>query len=164
MEEAKIFLSLTDDISGNTHLEQSIACIGVPTCQIGIAESQKLLNDIIEHFKEKGFTKDVLPRIHISGCGNSCGIHQACLIGFSGRKVRVDNELKEAFELYINGSFEEGSSRIGKSYGVFESEAIKEFLYELALDMEKKNINFHDYIELHEDYINDLVSKYSMNI
>lgn len=159
-KEAKIFLSLTDEIGGNTHLEQSVACIGVPTCQIGIAESQKMLNMIIDYFKERNYTKDVLPRIHISGCGNSCGIHQACLIGLTGRKVKIGDELKDAFELYMNGSFEEGSARIGKSYGIIEVEKIPEFFYELALLIEKKNINFQEYINQYESEVNNLVSKF----
>ena len=159
-KEAKLLLSLTDDIGGKTHLEQSVSCIGVPICQMGILESQTLLKNILEYFKEREYTKDVLPRIHISGCGNSCGIHQACMIGFTGKKKKIDDVLKDVFELHINGSFEVGNTRLGKVYGVLLAEDIPEFLYELALMVERKNINFQDYIEENEEEFKNLLNSY----
>lgn len=159
-EEAEKLLNETKNLGGETHLEQSISCIGVPTCQIGLLESQKMLNEIIEYFKEKNYTKDVLPRIHISGCGNSCGIHEACLIGLTGKKKKVNDELQDTFEIHINGSFEEGSARLGKVYGQILAKEIPEFLYELSLLIEKKNINFHDFIDKYENELEDLVDKY----
>ncbi|MDU5723948.1 nitrite/sulfite reductase [Clostridium butyricum] len=159
-EEAEKLLNETQNLGGETHLEQSISCIGVPTCQIGLLESQKMLNEIIEYFKEKNYTKDVLPRIHISGCGNSCGIHEACLIGLTGKKKKVNDELQDTFEIHINGSFEEGSARLGKVYGQILAKEIPEFLYELSLLIEKKNINFHDFIDKYENELEDLVDKY----
>ncbi|MGN0145385.1 MAG: nitrite/sulfite reductase, partial [Clostridium sp.] len=159
-EEAEKVLAETENIGGETHLEQSVSCIGVPTCQIGILESQKLLNDIIKYFREKHYTKDVLPRIHISGCGNSCGIHEASLIGFTGKKKKIDGELQEVFELYINGSFEEGNARLGTKYGELLAEEIPEFLYELALLLESKNINFHDFVQMYKGELQELVDKY----
>ena len=159
-EEAKKMLELTQDLGGETHLEQSVSCIGVPICQIGIVESQKTLNSIIDYFKEKGYKKDVLPRVHISGCGNSCGIHEAALIGFTGTRKKVDGNLEDAFELHINGSFEDRKARLGKVYGCILAKEVPEFLYELALLLEKRNINFHDYVEKHEEELIGLVDKY----
>lgn len=159
-KEAEMLINLTEGRGGETHLEQSISCIGIPTCQVGILDSQDQLRNIIDYFREKGLNKDILPRVHISGCMNSCGIHQACLIGLTGRKKKVDGELKDVFELHINGSFEDDNARLGKIYGVIPKEDIPEFLYELALLIEPKNINFHEYIEQHEDEFNKLVEKY----
>lgn len=159
-DEAKKILEITQDRGGETALEQSVSCIGVPTCQIGILESQKTLNDIFDYFKQKGYKKDVLPRVHISGCGNSCGIHEAALIGFTGTRKKVDGILEDAFELHINGSFEDGKARLGKVYGCLLAREIPEFLYELALILEKRNINFHDYVETNEEELINLVDKY----
>ena len=159
-KEAEKVIKETENLGGETHLEQSVACIGVPICQIGLLESQKMLNNIIDYFREKNYTKDVLPRIHISGCGNSCGIHQACLIGFTGRKKKIDGELQDTFELHINGSFEEGNARLGKVYGQILAKEIPEFLYELALLVEEKNINFHDFVENYEEELQQIVDKY----
>lgn len=159
-KEAEKIIKETENLGGETHLEQSVSCIGVPICQIGLLESQKTLNNIIDYFRQKHYTKDVLPRIHISGCGNSCGIHQACLIGLTGKKKKVDGELQDTFELHINGSFEEGSARLGKIYGQILAKEIPEFLYELALFVEDKNINFHDFVENYEEELQQIVDKY----
>ncbi|MGL4663502.1 MAG: nitrite/sulfite reductase, partial [Clostridium butyricum] len=61
---------------------------------------------------------------------------------------------------HINGSFEEGSARLGKVYGQILAKEIPEFLYELSLLIEKKNINFHDFIDKYENELEDLVDKY----
>lgn len=159
-EEAKKILEITQGMGAETALEQSVSCIGVPICQVGILESQKMLNDIIQYFREKNYKKDILPRVHISGCGNSCGIHQAALIGLTGTRKKVDDKLEDAFELHINGSFEDGEARLGKVYGVILATDIPEFLYKLALLIEKRNINFHDYVEKYEEELSELVGNY----
>lgn len=159
-KEAEKLIKFTEERGGKNHLEQSVSCIGVPICQMGILESQKVLRDIIDYFREKKFTKDVLPRVHISGCMNSCGIHQASLIGLTGRKKKVDGELTDVFELHVNGSFEDRNARLGKIYGEIPASEIPEFLYELALLIEPKDINFYDYLEKYEDEFNELVGKF----
>ena len=159
-EEAEKVLKETESLGGETHLEQSISCIGVPICQVGLLESQKMLNEIIDYFRKKNYTKDILPRIHISGCGNSCGIHEASLIGLTGKKKKVDGELQDTFELHINGSFEEGSARLGKIYGQILAKEIPEFLYELAVLIEEEKVNFHDFVKNNENKIQELVDKY----
>jgi sulfite reductase beta subunit-like hemoprotein len=79
--EAEEFLEFTKHIGGENRLERSVACIGVPTCQMGILDSQETLKEVITYFKEKNFTEDVLPQIHISGCPNSCSAHEISEIG-----------------------------------------------------------------------------------
>ena len=160
-DEAEKVLDITEGRGGETHLEQSVSCIGVPTCQIGICESQKTLFDILKYFREKGYKKDVLPRVHISGCMNSCGIHEASMIGFAGSRKRIDGELKDVFEVHINGSFEEGNARLGKIYGYILSEKVPEFLYELALKVEGKGINFDNFVDKYENELEELVKAYS---
>ena len=159
-KEAEKLLKLTEGRGGETHLEQSVSCIGVPICQMGLLNSQKVLRDIIDYFREKRMTKDIIPRIHISGCMNSCGIHQACQLGLTGRKKRVDGELSDVYELHVNGSFEDGNARLGKIYGEIPEAEIPKFLYELALLIEPKNINFNDYLEKYEEEFDKLVGKF----
>ena len=159
-QEAKKILEVTQGVSAETALEQSVSCIGVPICQVGILESQKMLNDIIGYFRDKNYKKDVLPRIHISGCGNSCGIHEATLIGLTGTRKNIDDKLEDAFELHINGSFEEGKARLGKIYGCILVKDIPEFFYKLALTIEKRSMNFHDYVENYEEELIDLINYY----
>jgi ferredoxin-nitrite reductase len=159
-DEAKALLELTQNLGGETALEQSVSCIGVPICQVGILESQKTLNQILNYFKEKGYTKDVLPRIHISGCPNSCGVHEVGAIGFTGKRKRVNDVVEDVFQLHINGSFEDNNARLGKVYGDLLAREIPEFLYELALLLENKNIDFIDYLNSNESEFEELITKY----
>lgn len=58
--------------------------------------------------------QDVLPPVYISGCGNSCGVHQIGAIGLVGKKAKVDGTLKGVFEVFMNGNHEEDYKRILK--------------------------------------------------
>lgn len=159
-EEAENLLKVTQNIGGETALEQSVACIGVPTCQVGILESQKTLNEIINYFKEKGYSKDVLPRVHISGCPNSCGVHEVAGIGLTGKRKKINDTTEDVFALHINGSFEDNNARLGKVYGDILAREIPKFLYELALLLENKNVNFYNYISANETEFAELIAKY----
>jgi ferredoxin-nitrite reductase len=159
-EEARTLLDLTQNLGGETTLEQSVSCIGVPICQVGILESQKTLNEIINYFREKGFKKDVLPRVHISGCPNSCGVHEVGSIGFTGKRKKVNDTVEDVFQLHLNGSFEDNNARLGKVYGDMLARDIPQFLYELAISIDNRNTNFNDYIHTNESELAELVNKY----
>ena len=136
-EEAKKVLEMTQNLGGETALEQSVSCIGVPICQVGILESQKTLNNIINYFKEKGYKKDVLPRVHVSGCGNSCAVHEVVAIGLTGKRKKVNDNVEDVFELHINGSFETDKAKLGKIYGDILACEIPKFLYESIITCRK---------------------------
>lgn len=159
-EEAKELLEITEDMGGKTVFEQSVSCIGVPTCQVGLCNSQGTLNAILDYFKEKKFTKDVLPRIYISGCGNSCGVHQVGPIGFTGKKKRVNDEVQECFSLYVDGSFAANKTKLGDCYGDMLASKIPEFLYELAVSIDKCELRYDEYIKVKKDEFESLVNKY----
>lgn len=160
-EEAKRVLDLTQDIGGETSIEQSVSCIGVPICQVGILESQKTLNNIIAYFKEKNYKKDVLPRVHVSGCGNSCAVHEVVGIGFTGKRKRVNDNVEDVFELHINGSFEVGNARLGKVYGDILALEVPEFLYQLSLLIENKSVDFYEFVKNNENELIEFVEKYT---
>lgn len=129
--EAKKILELSKKISGDSKLEKSISCIGVPICQMGIQNSQKMLHNIIDYFREN-VDKEImnkLPRIYISGCPNSCGVHQIGHIGLSGKIKKIDGTPTDVFEISICGNFEVGKSRLGTSIGDFKASDIPEFLH-----------------------------------
>lgn len=159
-EEAKRILNVTEDIGGETNLDQSVACIGIPTCQMGLCNSQGLLNNILEYFKEKNFTEDILPKVYISGCGNSCGVHEIGAIGFTGKKKRVNDKIEECFELHIGGSYKVGYAKLGKIYGDMVDVKIPEFLYELATVIKTENISFNEFVTNKENEFKLIVNKY----
>ena len=159
-EEAKQLLQITDSMSGKTELEQSVSCIGAPTCQIGLCNSQGTLRQILQHFKFKNYNQDVLPRVYLSGCQNSCGVHQIGALGFTGKKKKVDGAVAECFTFSVGGKFGADKTQLGHSYGEMVSTKIPEFLYELAQAVEKSNLDFERYIVEEEAVFNALVEKY----
>jgi ferredoxin-nitrite reductase len=160
IEQAKELLELTKEIRMKTRLEQSSSCIGVPTCQIGVQESQKLLGDILSYFRKIGFTEDYLPALHISGCMNSCGRHQVNEIGFRGKKKRVEETMKDVYTLFIGGKTSEEDTYLAKEYGDILAERIPAFLYELALQLKEKNIEFYAYREKYKEEFHAILDSY----
>ncbi|MEG0669936.1 nitrite/sulfite reductase [Clostridium sp.] len=159
-KEAERLLAITENITSKTMVKQSVACIGAPTCQIGQCNSQGLLRMVVDYFEEKSFNSDVLPRIYISGCGNSCGTHQIGAIGFTGKKKRIDGDVVECFTLYVGGSFAIDKAKMGQSYGDIISSKIPEFLYEIALIVKKSDMKFIDYVDNNKDEFKKIVEKY----
>lgn len=159
-DEAKILLELTEGKGGETSLEQSSACIGVPTCQIGIAESQLLLRDIIEYFNEREFNKDILPALHISGCNNSCGTHQIGALGFAGKKKKINDVSEECFQLHMDGRKGIDGVELGKVVGDIRRQDIPKFLYELAIDVDKLGITYEEYVKNSDNNLEAIINTY----
>lgn len=158
--EAREILELTENMGSTTNLEQSVACIGVPTCQIGLCNSQGTLNSIIDYFKEKEFKSDVLPKVYISGCGNSCGVHQIGGIGFTGKKKKVGEKIEECFTMFVGGKLGVGKTNLGNQYGDIQSSKIPELLYELALRVEDSKLSFDEYLRKNEGEFKEIINKY----
>lgn len=143
-----------------TPIASSSACIGVPTCQMGILESQKALRNIIGYFNEKGKYFDVLPPIYISGCGNSCGAHQIGGIGLTGKKGKVGDVLKGIFEVYMNGCCKEDETRLGDYMGDVAEEYVGECFYQLAEKVIASGMNFKQYVTKHAEDIKGHLKNY----
>lgn len=161
-KEAEKMLEITKGMSGLTRIEQSIACIGVPTCQIGVLNGQGTLNKIIDLFREKGVIKDILPRVHISGCPNSCGVHEIGEIGLMGKKKKVDEETYNVFALHLEGSPMVGGTKLGKYYGDILEDKVPEFLFELSMAIEKENLTFLEWINVNEIKLQELITRFSV--
>lgn len=160
--EAKQLLDLTEDMSAKTKFEQSISCIGVPICQIGLCNSQGTLNAVMDYFKENNYRLDVLPTMHFSGCQNSCGVHQIGSIGFTGKKKRVGDKVDECFTLFVGGAYGVGDTKLGVACGDIPASTIPGFLLELAKKVEESNLEFDNYLTEKEDEFRELVKKYEV--
>lgn len=158
--EAKELLNLTQNLGGETLLEQSTACIGVPVCQIGIGHSQFLLNEIIEYFNQKEFDKDILPSIRISGCNNSCGTHQIGKLGFAGKKKRVNDNSIEVYQLYMDGRKGTNGAYLGKLVGDITREDIPKFLYDLSVEIDSLGITYDEFVKNNTNNLEAIVNKY----
>ena len=158
--EAKKLLELTEEMGAKTKFEQSVACIGVPICQIGLCNSQGTLNSVLDYFKENNNRLDILPKVHFSGCQNSCGVHQISAIGFTGKKKRVGDKVDECFTLCVGGAYGVGETKLGVAIGDIAAVKIPELLLELSNDVEKNNLSFDDYLIKKEKEFRELVAKY----
>ena len=70
-EQVKELNEIVKNYNGQTKIRQSVSCIGVPTCQLGIEQSQTLLKNILTYLSDNNIKEDKLPSVHISGCHNS---------------------------------------------------------------------------------------------
>ena len=159
-KEAERVLDLTSKYSAETRLDQSVACIGVPTCQMGVSNSQHLLEDVIKYFDDNKCKKDILPSLHISGCPNSCGVPQIGAIGLSGKNKRIDNVSTPVYEISIGGKVGVGISRFGKVYGDIKEVEVKVFLLELYKEIEASGTTFEDFVYNQEDKFKKIIDKY----
>ena len=73
-----------------------------------------------------------MPRIYISGCPNSCSRHPVAALGFSGCRVKIDGESREAFECHIGGKVGMDVTALAKKAGVILAEKIPEMVAELG--------------------------------
>ena len=160
--EAKELLELTEDMGAKTKFEQSVSCIGIPTCQIGLCNSQATLNSVLDYFKENNSRLDILPKIHFSGCANSCGVHQISSIGFTGKKKRVGDKVDECFTLYVDGDYGIGKTKLGTPIGDIPAVKIPEFLLKLSNVVEESNLNFEEYINREKEDFKVLFNKYAV--
>ena len=161
-EEAKKVLEGTKDMTLKTRIDASVSCIGIPVCQMGRCNSQGLLQNIIEYFNKEGYTSDVLPRVHISGCPNSCAVHEIGEIGFMGIKKMVEGKPSDALQLFVGGEVEEGKTVLAETLGDFLPERIPEFLYELSKKVEASGIEFHRYIQDKEEELQAFIDEYKV--
>lgn len=159
-EQAQELLEITEDIRMKSKLEQSVSCIGVPTCQMGIEQSQKLVCDILKYLKENNTSDKYLPSIHISGCQNSCSRHQINEIGFAGGKRKVGDNLEDVFDLYVGGIFSREKTELGRKIGTIIMRDIPKFINDLALELNKNEMSFRKYLSEKENDFNEIVKPY----
>lgn len=122
-------------------VRMSVSCVGTPTCQAGINQSQKLCQAIVRAVAETDIDENRLPKLYISGCPNCCARHPVAAMGFSGRKVKVNGVMEEAFDCFIGGHVSVDASRFAEKAGIVLAERIPEMIVELGqmLTKEKKD-------------------------
>lgn len=157
--EASKLLAVTAD-SGKTALESSVACIGASICQMGIGDSQRLLESILTASREWQFGDGVLPQLHISGCPSSCGTHQIGRIGFRGAMKKVDDKPAPAFLLYVNGDDAQGHEQFGEPIGTILESEIPSFLKELGTAISKSGMDFHTWYEKNANKLKEIAAPY----
>lgn len=109
------------DIGYNTALDIT-ACPGTDTCNLGIASStgiaEELERVIKAEYPQYIANPDVV--IKISGCMNACGQHNTANIGFQGMSVRTKDKLvAPALQVLLGGG------NLGNGEGRFADKVVK---------------------------------------
>lgn len=143
-DEVKKVLDITADGAADI-FETSVACIGASICQVGVQDSQRLMNTLVEASRTWNYENGVLPKIHISGCPSSCGTHQIGAIGFRGGMKVIDGERKNAFVLFINGCEKQGKEHLGKEVGTMLEKDIPEFIKETGKAVSEAGMKFDEW-------------------
>lgn len=158
--QVKELEEIVEHFNGKSKIRQSVSCIGVPTCQLGIEQSQTLLKNILNYLQENSIKEDRLPSINISGCHNSCGRHQASDMGFVGGKKRVGETLEDVFDIYIGGVVAEGQTTLGEKVGTIIMRDIPTFIGELSQVLNSKDTTYREFIKDNREEFSQLLSKY----
>ena len=158
--EAEKILEATAD-GANNLFETSIACIGAQVCQVGIGDSQALLQECIQAVCREDFADGVLPKIHISGCPSSCGCHQVGAIGFRGGIKQTPAGPKPAFAIFHGGCAEGGREILADMGKAILAEDIPRFLTELGKQVASENLTYGQWISGHHGELEELIEKYT---
>ncbi|MFK2819511.1 HEPN domain-containing protein [Flavobacteriaceae sp. LMIT009] len=107
---------------GYNSIADITACPGTDTCNLGIASSTGMANELerilVLEYNHLIKSKDVT--IKISGCMNACGQHNMAHIGFQGMSIRTkDKRVAPAVQILLGGGV------LGNGEGRFADKVIK---------------------------------------
>ena len=159
-DEAAKVLELTSD-GANTLFETSVACIGSVICQVGLGDSQGLVEKCIETVRKENFPDGVLPKIHISGCPSSCGTHQIAALGFRGAMKQTPDGPKPAFAIFEGGKALQGEEVLAETGKSITVEDIPKFLVELGKMIAEQGMTYDTWIKENHAALVELASKYT---
>ncbi|MBU2939936.1 HEPN domain-containing protein [Lacinutrix sp. C3R15] len=144
------------------------ACPGTDTCNLGIASSTGIADELERVIKTEypQYLKNEDLIIKISGCMNACGQHNAANIGFQGMSIRTPDKLvAPALQVLLGGG------NRGNGQGVFADKVVKmpsrrgpEALRRILNDFEANGNNklFVDYyLQQGEKYFYELLKDLS---
>ena len=143
-DEAENLLKVMEGQMMTSPVRMSVSCIGTPTCQAGVNQSQKLCKAVEAAVSAAGMDETRLPKLYISGCPNCCARHPAAAMGFSGRKVKVNGVMEEAFDCYIGGKVGMDISRFGEKVGTILADRIPEMIVKLGEMLTKEKKDYSD--------------------
>lgn len=156
--EAEALLETMKGRMMTSPIQMSVSCVGTPTCQVGINQSQKLCRAVAEAAAAADLDEERLPRLYISGCPNCCARHPVAALGFSGRKVKVDGVMRDAFDCFIGGNTGVDTSRLGEKVGAVLAERIPEMIVDMGRMLTKEKKDYSD--ALTDGSAKELIKKY----
>ena len=105
--------------AGANQITDVISCPGTDSCKLGITSSMGLarsLRETLLNLDEELADDPLIKEMHIqiSGCPNACGQHQVGDLGFHGAALKVGTQQVPSYELFLGGSRNPGTTRIGQ--------------------------------------------------
>ncbi|MEY3416060.1 MAG: hypothetical protein RL060_171 [Bacteroidota bacterium] len=134
------------------------ACPGTDTCNLGIASSTGLTEELErvmkEEYKDIIYNTDI--KIKISGCMNACGQHSAANIGFHGMSLKSGELVLPAMQVLLGGGLTgEGKFSISEKVIKVPSKNVPDVLRAL--------LNDYDENQLEGEYYNDYFQRQTKN-
>jgi sulfite reductase (ferredoxin) len=97
------------------------ACPGTDTCNLGIASSTGIADELERVIKAEypQYSNNTEIEIKISGCMNACGQHNMSAIGFQGMSINAGKLVAPALQVLLGGG------NLGNGVGRFSDKVIK---------------------------------------
>ncbi len=90
--------------AGSPFFRGTIACTGMQFCKLAITETKSFSRWLVEELDQRLPQYGEQLKIHVTGCPNSCGQHWIADIGIEGKKIRVGNQLVDAYYFCVGGA------------------------------------------------------------
>src|SRR5579864_8942396 len=89
---------------GSVFYRGTIACSGTEFCKLAITETKSFSRWLVEELEERlpGFDQHL--KLHVTGCPNSCGQHWIADIGIEGKKIKVQDQMVDAYYFCVGGA------------------------------------------------------------
>src|SRR5690349_10607159 len=91
-------------VGGSSFARGTVACSGTEFCKLAITETKSFSRWLVDELDERlpGFDQHL--KLHVTGCPNSCGQHWIADIGIEGKKLKVNDQLLDAYYFCVGGA------------------------------------------------------------
>jgi sulfite reductase (ferredoxin) len=100
---AKEMAGIGLQVGGSPFGRGVVACTGTEFCKLAITETKGFSRWLVDELDERlpGFAQHL--RLHVTGCPNSCGQHWIADIGIEGKKIKVRDQMLDAYYFCLGG-------------------------------------------------------------
>ena len=91
-------------IGGSPFWRGAVACSGSEFCKLALTETKSYARWLVGELEDRfpGFDQHL--KLHVTGCPNSCGQHWIADIGIEGKKIKVGNQMQDAYYFCVGGA------------------------------------------------------------
>lgn len=155
--EVEALMELTKSYNQTKIHGRTVTCVGTPTCQIGIQQSQFLAEEIAKRMDKEGLSTEKLPLMQMNGCMNSCSRHPVAPLGFAGFAKKVDQVSVPYFYLFVGGKVGE-EAKLAERLGAIEATKIPDFLVDLVNVLNENTLTYEAFSKTQA--FHELVERY----